>query len=115
MRPVPLLLALILLVAVIDLVRRRHLREEFSWLWVLGAGAALVLGAWAGARAAIAHVLGVDEGLAMVSLGLLFLVLVALDISTKVSRLANHQKSLAQSLGRIEKRLGDVENRLQDD
>ncbi len=109
MRVVPLLLSLVLLVAVLDLVRRRHLREEFSWVWVAGAAAALVLGAWSGSREAFARALGVDEGLAVVTLGVFFLVLVALDISTKVSTLANHQKNLAQSVARLEKRLSDLE------
>ncbi len=115
MRVVPLLLSIVLLVAVLDLVRRRHLREEFSWLWVAGAGAALVLGAFAGPREAFAKALGVDEGLAVVTLGVFFLVCVALDISTKVSRLANHQKNLAQSVGRLEKRLADLEEEAGDD
>ncbi len=110
MRILPLVLAFILLVAVLDLVRRRRLREEFSWLWVVGAGAALVLGAWAGPREALARALGVDGGLAVAALGMFFLGLVALDISTKVSRLANHQKNLAQTLGRLEKRLADLED-----
>lgn len=115
MRVVPLLLSFLLLVTVLDLVRRRHLREEFSWVWVTGAGAALGLGAFARPREAFARVLGVEEGLAVVTLGLFFLVLVALDISTKVSRLANHQKNLAQSVGRLEKRLADLEKGEDDD
>ena len=115
MRVVPLLVSLILLAAVIDLVRRRRLREEFSWLWVVGAAGALVLGAWEDAREAFARAMGVDEGMAVIALGVIFLVLIALDVSTKVSRLANHQKSLAQSVGRLEKRVSDLEQRPPDD
>lgn len=115
MRVVPLLLALLLLAAVLDLVRRRHLREEFSWIWVVGAGAALALGAFARPREAFASALGVDEGLAVLTLAVGFLVLVALDISIKVSRLANHQKNLAQTLGRLDKRLADLEEQRVDD
>ncbi|HCP46085.1 MAG TPA: DUF2304 domain-containing protein, partial [Deltaproteobacteria bacterium] len=43
MRVLPLLASIALLIAVADLVRRRRLREEFSWIWILGAAGALVL------------------------------------------------------------------------
>ena len=109
------MLALLLLAAVLDLVRRRHLREEFSWVWVVGAATALALGAFARPREAFASALGVDEGLGVLTMAVFFLVLVALDISIKVSRLANHQKNLAQTLGRLDKRLCDLEERAPDE
>lgn len=109
MKLFPLIASLALALGVIDLVRRRRLREEFSWLWITGAAAALVLSLWEGARAALGRVVGSDpEGGAVVA-GLLFLVLVCLDLSTKVSRLANQNKTLAQELARASKRLSDLE------
>jgi hypothetical protein len=101
--------SLALAVAVIDLVRRRRLREEFSWLWVLGSIGALVLSAWEGSRRALAGLLGTEPATAVLVVCGLFLVLVALDISTKVSKLANQQKNLAQGAARLEKRLADLE------
>ena len=109
MRALALLLSLAVAGGVIDLVRRRRLREEFSWMWVLGTGGALLLSVVQPLREALGRLLGTDAEGACLTFGLLFLVLVCLDISTKVSRLANQQKSLAQSLGRLEKRLADLE------
>jgi hypothetical protein len=105
----PLLGSLALALTVIELVRRRRLREEFSWLWVVGASGALILSAWEGARAGLADLLGTDRQTAVLTVCLLFVVLVCLDISTKVSKLANQQKNLAQGLARMEKRLADLE------
>ena len=109
MRLLPLVASVALALAVIDLVRRRRLREEFSWLWVLGSAGALVLSAWEGARQALASALDVDRPTAVLVVCGLFLALVALDISTKVSKLANQQKNLAQGVARLEKRLADLE------
>jgi cell division protein FtsW (lipid II flippase) len=111
LRLLPLVLSLAVATAVVDLVRRRRLREEFSWMWVLGGAAALVLGLWGRAREGLAGWLGTDGEGAVLTLASLFLALVCLDISTKVSRLANQQKNLAQGVARLEKRLLDLEGR----
>ncbi|MEE2828889.1 MAG: DUF2304 domain-containing protein, partial [Myxococcota bacterium] len=104
----PLLLASIaLLLAVLELVRRRKLREEFSWLWVAGASGALLLSCWVVGRAALTDLLGTStEELALVAASILFVAMVCLDISTKVSRMANQQKNLVQAIARLEKRVG---------
>ena len=109
MKVLPLIASLALALAVVDLVRRRRLREEFSWLWVLGSAGALVLSLWRGGREALADALGTEPPTAVLIVCGLFLVLVALDISTKVSKLANQQKNLAQGVARLEKRLSDLE------
>ncbi len=109
MKALPLVLSLAVAAAVLDLVRRRRLREEFSWMWVLGGVAALILGLWERARTGLASLLGTDGEGAVLTLAVLFLALICLDISTKVSRLANQQKNLAQGLARLEKRIADVE------
>lgn len=108
-RLLPLLASVALLIAVLDLVRRRRLREEFSMLWVVGAGGALVLSCWDYGREQLASVLGTSEEAALLATAALFLALVCLDISTKVSRLANQQKNLVQEIARLEKRIGDLE------
>ena len=115
MKLLPLVLVLAVATAVLDLVRRRRLREEFSWMWVLGGAVALILGLWERARAGLARLLDTDAEGAVLTLALLFLALVCLDISTRVSRLANHQKNLAQNLARLEKRLSDLEHDAADD
>jgi len=109
MRILALLASLSLLAAVLELVRRRRLREEFSLLWVVGALGALALSLWDGARSQLAAALGTSEESALLATSALFLGMVCLDISTKVSRLANQQKHLVQEVARLEKRISDIE------
>jgi len=108
-RLLALIASLSLLAAVLELVRRRRLREEFSVLWVAGAGGAFCLSIWGSGRAKLAAVLGTSEESALLATAALFMALICLDISTKVSRLANQQKHLVQELARMEKRIADVE------
>jgi hypothetical protein len=109
MHVVAMVASLLLLVAVLDLVRRRRLREEFSVLWVVGASGALGLSIWDYGRTHLAGLLGTTEEGALLATASLFLAGICLDMSTKVSRLANQQKHLVQEVARLEKRLGDVE------
>jgi hypothetical protein len=109
MRILALLASLSLLAAVLELVRRRRLREEFSVLWVAGASGACILSVWDGARVQLAGILSTSEESALLATAALFLALVCLDISTKVSRLANQQKNLVQEIARLEKRIADIE------
>jgi hypothetical protein len=110
-RIVPLVAALALLLVVAELVRRRRLREEFSWMWILAAAGALVLSVSAQSRESLGALLGTqdDTHTAVITLGLLFLAGICLDLSSKVSRLANQQKTLAQDLSRLRKQVDDCE------
>ncbi|HCP45186.1 MAG TPA: hypothetical protein DIU15_04045 [Deltaproteobacteria bacterium] len=62
------------------------------------------------ARLGLGSLLGTSDNthITLVAAGLLFLAGVCLDISTKVSRLANQQKNLAQDLARLGKRVEDL-------
>ena len=110
MQPLPGLLAIGLLLIVLELVRRRRLREEFSWLWVAGAGAMLLLALLPAVRARVAAVLDSGpSGTGVLLLAVLFLCGVVLHLSTRVSALANQTRHLAQHAALLEKRVADLE------
>lgn len=110
MQPLPFALAILLLAVVLDLVRRRRLREEFSWLWALGATAMFFLALWPTGRKRVARLLdSSNEGTGVLLLAILFLCGVVLHLSTRVSSLANQSRVLAQHVARLEKRAEDLE------
>ena len=110
------LLATAGLAGVIELVRRRRLREEFSWLWSLAFAALLALALVPGARARLSSWLGTGgESGAVVMVALAFLAALALDFSIRVSRLATQQKNLAQELALLRRRLEELEGRRRGD
>lgn len=99
-------LAVCLLLVVLEMVRRRKLREEYSVLWVLTAGALLVLAfeqdlilvvtGWIGAATATST---------LFFGGLVFLMLVALQFSVRLSKLAHRNKALGQKVALLEEEL----------
>jgi len=105
-----IIISLLLLVFIIELVRRKKLREEYSWLWLLTGTAILILALWYDLLQWITHLIG--AGLAtstLFFLGLVFLILIAIQFSVKVSELNNQVKNLAQENGLLKNRIEELE------
>ena len=75
---VALVISIALLVAVLELVRRRKLAEEYSLLWIAGAVALIVLAAWRHVIDTVAGWIGVYYPPILLLLVLIVMVFVAL-------------------------------------
>ena len=103
--------SLVLLVAVLELVRRRRLREKYALLWILTAIVLLVLSVWRGAVTSIATALGVSYGpTVLFAVGALFVLVVLLHYSTVISALTDRTVVLAQRIAILEQRIEDLES-----
>jgi hypothetical protein len=91
---------------VLELVRRRRLLEEYSWLWLLTAGAMVLLAVWYRLLVIITHVVGAVTPLNTLLLcAVLFLFAIAVHYSVIISRLTTQVKTLAQELALLSTRL----------
>lgn len=103
-----LVVSLAALVGVLELVRRRRLREEYSWLWLLTAGAMVVLVIWFRLLVVITHLVGAVTPLNTLLLcAVLFLFAIAVHYSVIISRLTTQVKNLAQELALLSARVED--------
>lgn len=94
-----LLLSIGILILIVELVRRRRLREEYSWLWMLTGCVMILLILWYDVLVALTHVIGAVLPTSTLFLfGLIFLMLISLHFSVKISALANQMKDLAQQI-----------------
>jgi len=94
-----IVMAVGLLVFIIDTVRRRRLREEYAWLWVLIGMIILVLSLWQDFLRAITSFLGIELPINTVFFfGLMFVVFINLHFSVKISQLTDQVKRLTQEL-----------------
>jgi hypothetical protein len=108
--------SLILLVAVLELVRRRRLREKYALLWILTAIVLLVLSVWRGAVTSIATTLGVSYGpTVLFAVGALFVLVVLLHYSTVISALTDRTVVLAQKVASLEQRIDELERQQDSD
>jgi len=113
---VAFVLAISMLAVAIELVRRRKLREEYALVW-LGTGAVLLVLAWQhqwlswfqGLIAARTPVSALFFG------GYVFLMLLCLQFSVRLSKLSVRQKTLVQKLAILEKDLATMRQRVEGD
>ena len=102
--------SLVLLFGVLELVRRRRLRERYALLWILTAVVLLILSVWRGAVSGIATALGVSYGpTVLFAVGALFILVVLLHYSTVISALTDRTVVLAQKIASLEQRIDELE------
>jgi hypothetical protein len=102
----------VMLIVVLELVRRRRLMERYALLWLLAAIVLLGLAAWRGGLKVISNAIGIiypPNALFFVAFG--FILLLLLHFSSAVSRLSDQTKVLAQRAALLEERLRRVEAR----
>jgi len=87
------------LLFILELVRRRRLREEYSWLWILTSGSMILLVAFYGVIEWISGLIGaVLPTTTLFLFALLFLLLLSVHFSTVISRLTQQVRRLTQEL-----------------
>ena len=92
-----------LLVAVIELVRRGRLTEEYSFIWIVSAAALLALSLWRNLLDLAASALGVHYPPAVLLLVLtFFVVIVSLYFSVVVSRHRKNIEKLVEEVALLE-------------
>ncbi len=89
----------LVLIVVIDLIRRGRLKERYSLLWLLSGGVLLVLSSSRTLLESISHGLGIFYPPSFLFLvAFLFLLLITLHFSVVISGLHDKNKQLAQEL-----------------
>lgn len=88
-----------LLIFIVEMVRRRHLREEYSWLWIFIGVVILVLSVWFGLLEWLTHLIGAVVPISTLFVfGIFFLVVTNIYFSIRISALTTQVKNLAQQL-----------------
>ena len=101
-------IGVVIFISIIELVRQRKLREEYAWLWLITGMSILVLSLWYDLLAAISHYIGgVYPSAVLFFFGLIFLLLISLYQSVKISRLTDQVQKLSQELAISHAKLPD--------
>lgn len=88
-----------LFIYIIELVRRKKLREEYAWVWLLTGLMIVVLAVWYDLLLYVSGLMGgVLPSALLFFFGLLFLLFITLHQSIKISNLTDDVKKLAQEL-----------------
>lgn len=97
---------IVLLVVVLELVRRKRLMERYAIVWIFSGLVLLVFSVWGGLLDRVADGLGVaypPNALFLIAFG--FVIFLLLHFSLAVSRLSDQSKVLAQRVALLEERV----------
>ena len=102
--------SLFILTIVIELIRRNHLKERYSLIWLAAAIVLLAFSIWRKLLDFIALKIGIFYPPSFLFLlAIAFLLILLLHFSTIVSSLSEHNKRLAQEIGMLKTRIRDIE------
>lgn len=92
-------LALATLGGIIELVRRRRLKEEYALLWIATSSGMVILASWYGLIEVLTHAIGaVTPTTTLFIFALFFLLLISVHFSVVISRLTEQVHRLTQEL-----------------
>jgi hypothetical protein len=95
--------ALVLILVVFELVRRRRLDERYALLWLVTGVVILVLAVWRSALDRLALLIDVSYPPSILfALAGVFILLLLLHLSSVISKLTNQNKRLAQRVAILE-------------
>lgn len=98
--------ALLIVIGVFELVRRRKLGERYAIAWLAAAVVLLVLAIWQGLLIKVAHAVGIySPPNAFFVIAFAFALLLLLNFSITTSRLADQARVLAQRVALLEQQL----------
>jgi len=102
--------SIILLMIILELIRRKYLRERYSLIWIVTGALFLLLSMRVDLLERISHFLGFSvPSNALFFFGIIFLLLIVLGLSVITSRLAEKNKVLTQEVVLLKKRVDDLE------
>ncbi len=94
-----ILVSISIMALVVEMVRRRKLREEYSWLWILTGILIILLVVFYDLLIFITHLIGaIAPTTTLFIFGLLFLMLISLHYSIQITKLSIQVKEMAQQL-----------------
>lgn len=101
--------AIAIVLIVFELVRRRKLREEFSWVWIATAIGIVVLALNQNLLGTISGWIGAASSVSTLFFGaIVFLLALSVQFSVRLSRLTHRQRTLAQRLALLEEELAEA-------
>jgi hypothetical protein len=104
--------AFVLVVVILELIRRRRLQERYAFLWLVTAVTMFVLALWRDGLGELADLAGIAYPPSLLFvLAALFILAVLLYYSTVISRLSDQNKILAQRVALLEGRLSESDER----
>lgn len=104
--------ALLAVVLIVELLRRRQLTEKYATIWLLLGAGIVVLALWPGLLTAVSGAVGVAVPSNLLFFGAAFVLLfVCLQLSREASRLEEETRTLAEEIALLREDVAELQRR----
>ena len=104
-----IIICIFIFIYILDLVRRRRLREEYSWVWLLTSVLLFILVVKYNWLVSLSRLIGVVLPTTTLFLGaLIFLMILSVQFSVRISNLTNQVKNLVQENALLRDKVEDI-------
>ena len=104
-----IVISIVLILIVLDMVRRRKLRERYSLVWLFAVVAMTTLVVWEKLLVSITSIIGAtDPSSTLFLFGILFALVILLHLSNKVSDFSTQLRILAKEMAVLNAQLSEV-------
>lgn len=94
-----LIAGLVIFVSILELVRRRKLKEEYSWIWLSAGFFIFLVVIWYELLGFISQIIGAERGTTTLFLSAIFyLIIINLFDAVKISKMDEQIKNLVQEI-----------------
>ncbi|MGD8793701.1 MAG: DUF2304 domain-containing protein [Anaerolineae bacterium] len=94
---------------ILEMVRRRKLREEYSWLWILTAVGYLGVAVFPDLGLELSRFFGSSSPISTFAfIGLFFLFVLCIQFSVQISRLTEQNKNLTQQVAILDSEIKEL-------
>ena len=109
-----IIIGISIFIIIIELVRRRKLREEYSWLWLLTGFGITILAIFRDFLLKITELIGAETATStLFFFSTIFLLIICLQFSVQISKLSNQVRKLAQELTIMKPELNRRKNNIE--
>jgi hypothetical protein len=104
-----IVISIVLILIVLDMVRRKRLRERYSLIWLFAVVAMTMLVVWEKLLLSITSLIGAtDPSSTLFLFGILFALVILLHLSNKISDFSTQLRILAKEMAMLNAQLSEV-------
>jgi hypothetical protein len=109
---VAVVLAVAIFVFILNMVRRKKLKEEYSVLWVVLSALLVVLAAWSELLVRFTRLVGAQSSNSLIFFfGFVFVLLLLLSFTVRLSRASEENKEMAQRIALLQNEIDEIRRR----
>lgn len=107
-----IIIAVVIFIFILQMVRRKKLKEEYSFLWILLSALLVVFASWSKLLIGLTKLIGAQSSNSVIFFfGFVFLILLLLSFTMRLSKADEENKDMAQKIALLESEVEELKEK----